>query len=85
MDSVPGSAASVAAISIRAYQGVALTFGDTDDGGFGFRLADAFRISGDLSIPVGDYHFRSYSASFNSNRSRAVSGNLSFDCGAYHG
>ena len=43
MDSVPGSAASVAAISIRADQDVALTFGDTDDGGFGFRLADAFR------------------------------------------
>ena len=43
MDSVPGSAASVAAISIRADQSVALTFGDTDDGGFGFRLADAFR------------------------------------------
>lgn len=32
-----------AKIEIRADQGVALTFGDTDDGGFGFRLADEFR------------------------------------------
>ena len=47
------------------------------------RLAEPFRISGDLSIPVGDYHFQSYSASFNSNRSRAVSGNLRFDWGEF--
>lgn len=32
-----------AAITIHADQGVALTFGDTDDGGFAFRLNDAFR------------------------------------------
>jgi hypothetical protein len=32
-----------ARIEIRADQDVALTFGDTDDGGFGFRLADQFR------------------------------------------
>ena len=31
------------ALSIRADQGVALTMGDTEDGGFAFRLADAFR------------------------------------------
>lgn len=32
-----------AAIAIAADAGAALTFGDTDDGGFGFRLDDAFR------------------------------------------
>jgi hypothetical protein len=32
-----------AVLAVSADQGQALTFGDTDDGGFGFRLADAFR------------------------------------------
>ena len=32
-----------AVLSVTADQGRALDFGDTDDGGFGFRLADAFR------------------------------------------
>lgn len=32
-----------ATIEIRADQGVPLVFGDTEDGGFGVRLADAFR------------------------------------------
>jgi hypothetical protein len=32
-----------ASIAIAADAGTALTFGDTDDGGFGFRLDDAFR------------------------------------------
>ncbi|MDA0204760.1 MAG: PmoA family protein [Acidobacteria bacterium] len=32
-----------ATIRIRADEGVALRFGDTDDGGFGIRLSDAFR------------------------------------------
>lgn len=32
-----------ATIQIRANEGVALRFGDTEDGGFGIRLADSFR------------------------------------------
>ena len=47
------------------------------------RLMKPFRIKGDLSIPVGDYHFRGYSASANSNRSRSVSWNMQFDWGEF--
>ena len=46
------------------------------------RLSREFLIGG-VEIPVGDYQFRGYSASFNSNRSRKVSGNVSVDWGDF--
>ncbi len=46
------------------------------------RLSRAFTIGG-LGIPLGDYQFRGYTASFTSNRSRKISGNVRLNWGDF--
>lgn len=47
------------------------------------RLDRPFRITRNLSILSGDYHFRSYSTSFQSNKGNVVSGDFQYDWGNF--
>ena len=47
------------------------------------RLTRDFRIRSDITIPVGDYQYDTYSIRFNSNRSRKISGNASYQFGEF--
>ena len=46
------------------------------------RLADDFALSG-VTIPVGDYRYDTYSATFRSNASRMISGNVGYEFGGF--
>ncbi|MDH3424933.1 MAG: hypothetical protein OEN00_18180, partial [Gemmatimonadota bacterium] len=50
------------------------------------RIDEPFAISSDLDIPTGRYTFTSYRASYTSGEQRRLSGNISYQWGAfYHG
>ena len=46
------------------------------------RLADDFALSG-VTIPVGDHRYDTYSATFRSNASRVISGNVGYEFGSF--
>ena len=48
------------------------------------RLRQPFRIQTNRSIPVGDYQFEEYSASFSSDKSRMFSGSIDVSTGSFY-
>jgi hypothetical protein len=47
------------------------------------RLVSPFRIRPDITVPVGDYNYLSYSGSFNTNGTRRISGSGNFSTGEF--